>query len=269
MLFTSSYTWSKALGVVDDVFATSAGTGVTMSANPVRPQYTGWRTSDYGPSDNDRRHLWATSVVWDLPNKLKMPVLSQILNGWTVSGNIFVRAGAPFSMWNGVDRDLDGTATNDRPDIGNINASLKSAAQAVPAATCSTGWQTLYGNGCVTPNDVHWLYYPANSTVSYAPFAAGKQSQKNSLVSKGGFISSDASIIKNIKVREGMNVEYRAEIFNLANTMNYSFTPGGTVLSTIFNSKDKTTGMPSAPFLDYSQTNAGNRTMRMQLKFSF
>jgi Carboxypeptidase regulatory-like domain/TonB-dependent Receptor Plug Domain len=265
VLFSSAYTWSKSLGVVDDVFATTAGSGVYMSANPLRSQYTGWRTSDYGPSDNDRRHVWATSVVWDLPSP-KMRFISQILGGWTGSTVFSVRSGTPFSVWNGNDRDLDGTASMDRPDIGNINAPLNSAAQAVPTATCSTGWQTLYGNGCVTPNDVRFLYYPSGT---YAPFVPGHQAQKNSIYSKGGFISADASIIKAFKVREGMALEYRAEIFNVANTMNYSFTPLNTNLQTMFNSKDKVTGMPSATFLDYSQSSAGNRSMRMQLKFMF
>ena len=281
LLFTSAYTWSKNLGVIDDVFGTTAGSGVYMSANPLRPQYKGWRTSDYGPSDNDRRHIWATSVVLDLPNKVKMPVLSQVLNGWTLSSNFFVRSGTPFSVFNGYDRDFDGTASNDRVDIGNIKAPLNTAAQAVNASTCSTGWQTLYGNGCVTPNDVHFLYYPQNATVTNAQYQAGilpvsynvigsgKQLQKNSVYSKGGFISSDVSITKAFKIHEGYSLEYRAEIFNIANTMNYSFTPSNYVISDVFNSKDPVTGQPSLKFLDYSQSSAGNRSMRMQLKFIF
>jgi hypothetical protein len=66
-----------------------------------------------------------------------------------------------------------------------------------------------------------------------------------------------------------MGLEYHAQIFNVANTMNYSFTPNNTTLSTIFNSYSATTGGPTTTFLDYSQSNAGNRTMRMQLKFIF
>ncbi len=263
ILLTSAYTWSKSLGVVDDVFATTAGTSVYMSANPLR--YNGWRTSDYGPSDNDRRHIFVTSAVWDMPSKVKMPVLSQILNGWTVSGNVFVRSGVPFSVFNGADRDLDGTAANDRPDIGNMKAPLNSAAQYVSSSVCATNWQTLYGTGCVTPSDVRFLYYP---TGTYAPFVAGKQMQKNSLYTPM-FLSSDASIIKTFKVAEGKSLEYRLEMFDVANSQNYTFTPLNNNLATMFTSKDKVTGMPSATFLDYSQSATSNRTMRMGLKFIF
>ncbi len=265
ILFTSAYTWSKSLSVIDDVFGTTAGSGVYMSANPLRAPYNGWRTSDYGPSDNDRRHNWVSSVVWDLPSP-KARFYSQILGGWTLSGAIPIRSGTPFTVWNGGDRDLDGTTNQDMPDIGNPNAPINTMAQPVTASVCSTGWQSVYKQ-CVAPTDVHWLYYPTGTV--YAPASVGKTTRRNSILSKGGFISADVSIIKAIKLHESRSLEYRAEIFNVANTMNYSFTPQNTVLSTIFNSYSATAGGPTTKFLDYSQSSAGNRTMRMQLKFIF
>jgi outer membrane receptor protein involved in Fe transport len=266
ILFSSAYTWSKTLGVIDDVFSTTAGSGVYMSANPLRAPYNGWRTADYGPSDNDRRHNWVSTVVWDLPSP-KMRVLSQILGGWQVSGVIPVRSGTPFSVYNGSsggDRDLDGTNNQDRPDIGNPHAPINTMAQPVGTSTCSTGWQSVMG-ACVTPNDVRWLYYPAGN---YAP-ATARTAHRNSMVSKGGFISADASIIKTFRIREGKSLEYRAEIFNVANTFNYDFTPQNTTIQGIFDSVKN--GVPTATFLDFSQTSPTGyyRNMRMQLKFIF
>lgn len=264
MLFTAAYTWSKSLSVIDDVFGTTAGSGVYMSANPLRAPYSGWRTSDYGPSDNDRRHLFVSSVVWDLPSP-KMRFVNQILGGWSLTGVIPIRSGTPFTVWNGGDRDLDGTNNQDRPDIGNAKAAINTMAQPVAASVCSTGWQSVQRQ-CVNSTDVHWLYYPTGVN---APAVLGKTERRNSMISKGGFISADASIIKKFKFTERTALEYRAEIFNIANTMNYSITPINTTLSTIFNSYSATTGGPTTTFLDYSQSNAGNRTMRMQLKFIF
>lgn len=258
--FTSAYTWSHALGVIDEVFATNSSNATMMTANPLR--YDGDRTWDYGSSDNDRRHRWVSTIVWDLPGP-KKGVLGHVAGGWTLSGVLPIQSGTPFTVFNGIDRDLDGSAA-DRPDIGNFKAPLNTMAQPVSATTCSTGWQTVYGFDCVTPNDVHWLYYP---TGSYSKTNANT-AHRNSIMTKGSILAN-VDIIKKFTIREGLKLEYRAEIFNIMNHQNFNFVPANTSLSTIFNSRDTTTGMPSTEFLDYTGLDTGNRSMRMGLKVIF
>lgn len=274
--FTSAYTWSHALGVIDEVFATYSSNATQMTANPLL--YDGNRNWDYGSSDNDRRHRWVSTFVWDVRGP-KKGFLGQALGGWTLSGVLPIQSATPFTVFNGsgTDRDLDGSQA-DRPDIGNMNAPLNTMAERVAASVCSSGWRGLptgAANGpCVTPNDVHWLYYPNGSYVK----TNANTAHRNSVYTKTGTIVANLDIIKKFKVREGLTLEYRAEIFNLFNRQNFNFVPTNTSLITIFNSikKDSNgvpTGPPTATFLDYSQGdasgNTGNRTMRMGLKVIF
>jgi hypothetical protein len=264
---TSAYTWSHSLGMIDEVFATYSSNATMMTCNPLR--YNGWRTCDYGNSDNDRRHRWVSTVVWDIRGP-KTGILGQAFGGWTVSGVVPIQSSTPFTVFNGltnsVDRDLDGSAA-DRPDVGNPNAPLGTMAQKVNASVCSTGWQNIYGTGCVSPTDVRWLYYP---TGSYAPSNPTSTAHRNSVFTKTGSILANVDIIKRFKIREGLNLEYRAEIFNVANQRNYNFVPLNTSLSAIAGSRDSKNGyIPSLNFLDYSQTDSGNRSMRMGLKVIF
>ncbi|MBI3210138.1 MAG: carboxypeptidase regulatory-like domain-containing protein [Candidatus Solibacter usitatus] len=49
--------------------------------------------AEYGPSEFDIRHIFNTVAGYDLPIKLRTPVLKYITNGWTVSGIFHARSG--------------------------------------------------------------------------------------------------------------------------------------------------------------------------------
>lgn len=261
--FTSAFTWAKALGVVDEVFNTYAS-GVYMSANPLL--YNGNRLWDYGPSDNDRRWRLVSTAVWDVKGP-KSGWLGQVAGGWSLSTVLPLQAATPFTVFNGVDRDLDGTNL-DRPDIGNVNAALNTYAQKVPTTTCSTGWQapnvawtpTPIPGPCVNPSDVHWLYYP---TGSYSPTNANTD-HRNSLRTKTGSVLMNMNVIKRFKVREGVSFEARAEIFNIFNHRNFNYVPANTSVSAMFARNN------TSKLLDYgSASDPGHRTMRIGAKITF
>jgi hypothetical protein len=77
LAFSSSYTWSKNLDVLTEVFASNSS-----PQNPSRsPLFANLRSIDYGPSDNDRRHVSSTIAQLDLrgPNR---GILGQLFGGW-------------------------------------------------------------------------------------------------------------------------------------------------------------------------------------------
>lgn len=268
--FSVAYTWSHTLSVIDEVFGTNQTGTAYMSANPLL--YNGFRNADYGNADMDRRHRIAATFVWDVRGP-KKGILGQAFGGWTVSGVFGIQSGSPISVWDGADLDLDGSNI-DRPGIGNIHQPLNTMAERVNSSVCSTGWRSIAtGPGwgpCVTPNDVYWLYYPAGSYVPWSSTTAAR----NGILANSMRFDNDANFIKKFKIREGMSLEYRAEIFNLANHQSQDVVPNNITLSTMFNNvpKDKS-GVPTGPsttkFMDYSQLSLGNRTMRMGLKFIF
>src|SRR5262249_6574404 len=115
---------------------------------------------DWGPSDFDVRHVWQSTVVWDIRGPKGRGFMGQTLGGWTLSWIIPVQSGSPFDVVNGFDRDWDG-GTADRPDIGNLNAPITSRAIAVTTAVCSTGFRNVDTAACVTPADVHFISWGA------------------------------------------------------------------------------------------------------------
>jgi hypothetical protein len=89
-------------------------------------------SEEYGRADTDQRHVFSTSVNWELDyygggNR----VLGAIVNGWTVSPIIKIRSGLPFTVTNGgVDANLDGVTTTDRAQqIGDPHLDNPTAAQ--------------------------------------------------------------------------------------------------------------------------------------------
>jgi hypothetical protein len=100
----ANYTYSHAFDDVSNggnpnVFFSL--TSVTSAINPFNTR------QNYGPSDYDVRHYFNASYVWELP--LRRALLGHgwapLVDGWQVSGTVFVRGGLPYSV---IDGGLDG-----------------------------------------------------------------------------------------------------------------------------------------------------------------
>lgn len=250
LMLSSAYTWSRNMDVLTETFAT-----YSSPQNPSRSPAWGipLRSLDYGPADNDRRHVWSTAMMWDVRGP-KKGILGQVFGGWSVSPLITITSGTPFTIINGIDRDMDGSSLGDRVNIGNPNAPITSRAKWVPATTCASRLQNPVGGACVTANDVHW--------VQIGTYSVGdpKQARRNQNYT-GGFFTVDTNILKKFTVTERVKLEYRAEIFNLTNEQNFDTPVSAT------NRNVNAAG--TYDFLNYGLTNGGSRTMRMGLKVIF
>ena len=260
--FTTNYTWSRNMDETSEVFVTNNQNSSNPSANPLL--YPNGLQLDYGPSDNDRRHVWNSTIIWDVRGP-KTGALGQVLGRWSLAAIIPVSSGQPYSVINGADRDLDGSVAGDRPDIGNWKAPWNSRAIIVPTATCGTGYQNPDTSSCVTPNDVRFVQVGA-----FSP-ASGRTAHRNALYTDGS-TTVHLNVIKRFALGERFNLEYRAEIFNALNNQNYNFAPflsgGASTVSVV----------DAAPgnFLNFKNGNSGetnlttsSRYMRMGLKLSF
>jgi len=249
-----------------ETFATN-GSPQNTSVSPVLIPRLGLSGNiDYGPSDNDRRHIWTTSLVWDIRGP-KSGVLGQILGGWGVTSTITIRSGAPYTVLNGFDRLYEGgaDATALRPDVGNPNAPVDSRAVTVPvgaasASACPSGLRNLNvtanssnGFGCTTADQVRWIAITSYSVPGAT--TAGRNS-----VYTTGYTSVNLNALKTFRFTEKCKLEYRAEIFNLLNQEN--FENPGDVTKTV-------SGTGAGLFLNFTQANGGSRTMRMGLKLLF
>lgn len=147
---------------------------------------------DYGNSDFDTRHNFTSLLNYDLPNASHFKPL---LSGWQLSSLLSFHTGQPFNVTTATDN----TGTDEgvqRPNlIGNAYAGVshafsKTGIQWVDPAAFAQPAPGTYGN---LPRN--YLYGP-------------------------GFADVDFSVIKNTKITERVNAQFRIELYNLFNRVN-------------------------------------------------
>lgn len=258
--FQGSYTYAKYLDDVSDVF----GFNSTPSANESVSQVLGASPHiDYGPSDFDRRHVASLAVIWEIRGP-KNGLMGELLGGWSVAAIPHWESGQPFSMSNGSDRNKDGTAAPDRPDISNNSAPLNTRAQI--DGLCPLGFSNpdvfdpnrnagKGGAACWDPATVHFIEgvgLPNGNTVGRNTMRAPATSTLN------------LSITKKFKVTERSNFEYRVDMFNALNTINLDGVPARTVNSGNFLKPGQL-----QTFLNPLFSNSIGRSMQMRLRFTW
>jgi hypothetical protein len=154
---------------------------------------------DYGNSDFDTRHNFTALLNYDLPSASHFKPL---LSGWQLSSLLSFHTGQPFN----VTTSTDNTGTDEgvqRPNlVGNPYAGVshafsKTGIQWVNPAAFAQPAPGTYGN--LARN---FLYGP-------------------------GFADVDFSVIKNAKITERINAQFRVELYNLFNRVNLAPPSGG------------------------------------------
>jgi hypothetical protein len=253
LYFSSSYTWSKYLDEISEVFGTNSS-----PQNPSRPPVFGvsLKKLDYGPSDNDRRHVFSFTSQLAFPSPRSF-LLNEVVGGWSVAPILAIESGTPYTVINGFDRAFDGSTSFSRPNIGNILAPVNTRAQVVSTSVCSTGLSnpalvTSTNSGCVTANDVHFV-----QVTTYSPSSPLMESRNSNRSTR--YLDLDTNILKTFKITERVGFELRGEIFNITNNQNFD-TPSANRNVTTTNGVN---------FLNTFLQNGGNRSMRVGGKLKF
>jgi hypothetical protein len=194
----SSYTWSKSLDYGQDY--SIQGVAQQDGEHPAR---------DYGLSNWDVPQVWRLSWVYEVPKVLgAQRVLSRILSNWELSGITSVSSGLPLNLLTGRDNSLTANG-NDRPDLAG-NPSLP---------------------GGRTRGQMIAEYF---NVAAFAPNQTGQfgNLSRNALRSPG-LSNTDIGIFKNFRFNESYKVQFRAELFNAFNQVNFN-APSSVVTSPTF-----------------------------------
>jgi hypothetical protein len=192
---SANYTLAKSLDNMP--FANNSG-GPSDGASYAYPWYfQNGRGLDRGPSDADIRHRFVASYVWELPAlRQSHRAVRALAGGWQWTGVFQTQSGSPLTMMAGSDRSQ--TSLRDRAVIVGNN---------------------FYGPGAcgnVAPC-VDYINPQAFALPAIGDFGnAGKGALRFK-----GLTNVDTGIFKNIPVREGLRLQFRAEFFNVLNTVNY------------------------------------------------
>jgi hypothetical protein len=246
-----NYSWSKTIDTGTDV---TQGNTLTEfdSARSLR-----------GLSDLHQAHRININYGYLLPffGKAKGPK-NWVMGGWTVSGNHTYATGNPFTVTAGYDVNADGVL-NDRPIL--LDGSLYGRSIDNPRTNPATGRQFS--------EDALPLagFYPTLATsVSQRPFdpgGSGAGSLGRNTFFGSGIRNWDLGIYKNFRLfRESQRLQFRAELYNAANTPKFGL-PVRSTLSPTFGRITST--FNNFNFVGASRLDDTARMMQLSLRVVF
>jgi hypothetical protein len=186
LTFSFAYTWSKAL-----TDASGQDDGVADLAN-----YAAGRSH----SSFDRNHVFTASYVYHLPFfKSRTGFLGKAFGGWELSGLIQAQSG----KW--LAASIDTPTGSRRPDlVGKVTYLDPREVRAF----------TVSGSRQATGN---YFFDPTPGQIFTAPPADRHGNSAPNIIQGPGRHNWDLSLFKNFKATENVNVQFRAEMFNVWN----------------------------------------------------
>lgn len=178
----TNYTWSRT---IDD------GNGGNDLANPFD------RRQNRGLATEDVEHNFKFSNIYELPRFSSYRFVSKLVNGWQTNAVVIAQSGFPFTVGSGRDNSFSGVNL-DRADF--------------------TGGSALLAGGRSRGDRVfRWF-----DTSKFTANAVGTFGNSGRNIVRGpGFFQADLGVVKNTPVNERVNLQFRAEAFNLLNNPNF------------------------------------------------
>jgi carboxypeptidase family protein len=206
----ANYTFSHSLDDLSSAFADSSQGGSGYIGNlgyldPRNPKL------DWGSSDFDVPNRLVISPIWQTPwLKNGRKWTSEVGGGWIFDAIYTARSGTPFSAYD-FTYNLNGYSGV--PRIVPITP----VTQHKPGATTQIGPNEFQINSIPGANDMA----PFNTTLGisdFGPFPTN-MTRRNTFRGPGAW-NADASLTKKFNLREGMDLQFRAEAFDLFNHHN-------------------------------------------------
>jgi hypothetical protein len=238
------YTWSRNL---DD----GSAWNTSVSANtPAFVSFPGNPKLDYGVAATNISHAAGINGTWELPVgrghaafRNISPLTEEFVGGWSLSGIATLQTGFPFSPQLGYNPTGNGDTRNPARPALNPNF-----------------------NGKLYPKTVNQWFNP-NAFAAPTPGTFGNAARD--AFTGPGLKDVDLSLAKNVRLREGVRAQFRAEYFNVLNKTNFT-TPNAVVYSTGPTPAKPTTAAvlsPTAGVLTATATTS--RQLQFALKFLF
>jgi hypothetical protein len=204
------YTWSKAIDDGDSLNATTSGGEPALASNPFNLR------ADRGLANFDVRNVGVMNVVYALPFGPGRRFWTDasgarktLASGWTVNSIVTLQGGFPFTPQLSYNPSNNGDTRN--PVRPLVNPTF-------------TG-PVILGNPTQWFNPAAFLA-PPNGSGFYGNLG------RDTLIGPG-LATWDLSFLKDTPLRERLNLQFRAELFNLLNRANFNtpnaitFTPTG------------------------------------------
>jgi hypothetical protein len=196
----ASYVWSHSIDDASNGFC-SCTAGVSL------PQNSFDTRAEKAASSVDQRQRFTFNAVYDLDviSHLLHKWPSRLTGGWQLSGVYTLASGVPITPFvNGASPSGSGESANDRPNlVGDPNNGPKR-------------WDAWFNTAAFAP----------------APLGSFGNAGRNTIIGPRAN-SANFSVLKSTHIRERVNLQFRAEFFNLFNHPNLAL-PNVTVNSSAF-----------------------------------
>jgi hypothetical protein len=219
-----AYTFGKSMDdqSVDPVGAASGG-GLSTTNSRTPTDIRNFR-EERARSDFDRRHVFTMATVWELPvghaHRFfgdSRGFVNQLVGGWTVNGIFNAMSGEPFAVRSG-----QRTANSGHESRAVL---LDPAVRPRLQSRAGVAGPVLFAN--------------ANAFAVPAP---GQNGAGRNIFTAPGYWNLDLSIIKVFPITERVRVQFRTEMFNALNHVNFD------------NPRDASVGSPSILSPVFAQT---------------
>lgn len=273
----AAYTWSKTIDDASEIFGFDIA-----SPNAQNPFCI--NRCERALSQIDRRHAFSANFIWEMPwFKEQRGLIGHVLGGWQLNGVYVLVSGEPYTpgqFFNGSVLGLGNTylTAGDRPFVTNPNADPRlvgisqtdaflifDAPLTNPNGFYSFNEINLNGNFvAVTPDQVHFVAnLPGAAKIFGAPFGS---STRNSL--NGPALNQlNLGLFKNIKLKESLRLELRAEAYNFLNHPNPGYGVNGAGYLPDFFVEDAS--IPLTSFAQNSDIEMARRVLQFGIRLVF
>jgi hypothetical protein len=240
-----SYTWAHSMDLSSATQGESANDGPNQNPYCFTGSCLGVGGSDKGPSAFDVRNTVKLNAVYLLPFRA-----NRFVQGWQLSGIFTYGSGYPYGLEDGFDWLGTSTTTNARPNV-------------VPGCNLiqNTAAQGIVG--------IQW-FNPKCFTLA-APGTPGNAARND--IPGPGTLNLDAAVMKDTRVTEKLDVQFRVEFFNATNHFNLypAGTTGSPGLNLFSGPGSQAAGFPGVrlPLGGVLQTGMQARQLQFGLKIRF
>jgi hypothetical protein len=234
--FLAAYTWSHSIDDVSSFNITGSASQAVAGENDLA-QNPFNLAAERGPSMFDSRNRFVLSYEWNLPFfQHSTQWYGKVLGDWQLNGIFTAMSGTPFTVFDSSDVSLQGQApeisgfSSNRPNvIGNPNSGPRTAEQ----------WFNVSAFQPLQPD-------------SKGRFQVFGNEGRNTVLGPG-YVNWDFSALKNIRLTESKQLQFRGELFNFFNHTNFRL-PVNDIESATFGQV---------------QSDVGPRVIQVALKFLF
>ncbi len=202
--FLASYTWSHSIDDVSSFNITGSASQPVAGENDLaqNPFDLG---AERGNSMFDARHRFVLSYQWSIPYlQHSNTVYGRVLGNWQVNGIFTAMSGTPFTVFDSNDVSLQGQA----PEISGF----------------SSNRPNVVGDPNSGPHTVaQWFNVNAFQKIAQNPASPVEQfgNEGRNVLRGPGYVNWDFSALKNIRLTETKELQFRGELFNVLNHTNF------------------------------------------------